>query len=83
MGCFTNRFKGLTPGDRYVISAYDAVRDEEIELYVTEVDPDGTIPLITKSYQEWVYVAERTTIRPCTDRIKPPLMFAMMEDLEG
>ena len=80
---FTNKFLGLKPGDRYVVYAYDAVRDEEIELYVTEVDPDGSLPLITKSYQEWVYVAEKTTIRPCTPRTEvPPLVnFGMLADI--
>lgn len=75
---FSMKFKNLTPGDRYVVYAYDNVRDEEIELYVTEVGADGTLPLITKSYQEWVYIAEKTTIRPCTPLNVPPLLFGMM-----
>ena len=75
---FGMKFKNLTPGDRYVVLAYDNVRDEEIELYVTEVDEDGTLPLISQSYQEWVYVAEKTTVRPVTPRNVPPLLFGMM-----
>ena len=75
---FGMKFKNLTPGDRYVVLAYDNVRDVEIELYVTEVDEDGTLPLIPQSYQEWVYVAEKTTVRPVTPRNVPPLLFGMM-----
>lgn len=78
--CFSHYFKGLTPGDRYVVTAYDAVRDEEIELYVTEVDEKGELPLISSSYQEWVYVAKKTTIRHCTHVPDRPLLFAMFDN---
>lgn len=76
--CFNMRFRGLRPGDRYVVYAYDNVRDEETELYVAEVEADGTLPLVTRSYQEWVYVAEKNNTRHCSPIPARPLLFGMM-----